>query len=275
MFTLNCKGRLLAAEHPLVMGIINLTPDSFYEDSRADGADAVLRHTERMLEEGADIIDIGAQSTRPGSTMLTEEQELSRLSGIVDIVTDKFPEAIFSIDTYYSRVAALCVAAGASMINDITGGERDAAMMRTVAGLHVPYVCMHMRGNPETMHEHTSYDDVTKSVLDYFIMKIRQCREAGIKDVIADPGFGFSKNARQNFELLKNLRSLKILGVPLLAGLSRKSTIYKTLGVSAADALNGTTVMNTVALLHGADLLRVHDVKEAKEAIKLASEVFK
>lgn len=161
------------------------------------------------------------------------------------------------------------------MINDITGGERDAAMMRTVAGLHVPYVCMHMRGNPETMHEHTSYDDVTKSVLDYFIMKIRQCREAGIKDVIADPGFGFSKNARQNFELLKNLRSLKILGVPLLAGLSRKSTIYKTLGVSAADALNGTTVMNTVALLHGADLLRVHDVKEAKEAIKLASEVFK
>jgi dihydropteroate synthase len=275
MFTLNCKGRLLAAEHPLVMGIINLTPDSFYEDSRADGADAVLRHTERMLEEGADIIDIGAQSTRPGSIMLTEEQELSRLSGIVDIVTDKFPEAIFSIDTYYSRVAALCVAAGASMINDITGGERDAAMMRTVAGLHVPYVCMHMRGNPETMHEHTSYDDVTKSVLDYFIMKIRQCREAGIKDVIADPGFGFSKNARQNFELLKNLRSLKILGVPLLAGLSRKSTIYKTLGVSAADALNGTTVMNTVALLHGADLLRVHDVKEAKEAIKLASEVFK
>ena len=187
MFTLNCKGRLLAAEHPLVMGIINLTPDSFYEDSRADGADAVLRHTERMLEEGADIIDIGAQSTRPGSTMLTEEQELSRLSGIVYIVTDKFPEAIFSIDTYYSRVAALCVAAGASMINDITGGERDAAMMRTVAGLHVPYVCMHMRGNPETMHEHTSYDDVTKSVLDYFIMKIRQCREAGIKDVIADP----------------------------------------------------------------------------------------
>ena len=275
MFTLNCKGRLLAAEHPLVMGIINLTPDSFYEDSRADGADAVLRHTERMLEEGADIIDIGAQSTRPGSIMLTEEQELSRLSGIVDIVTDKFPEAIFSIDTYYSRVAALCVAAGASMINDITGGERDAAMMRTVAGLHVPYVCMHMRGNPETMHEHTSYDDVTKSVLDYFLMKIRQCREAGIKDVIADPGFGFSKNARQNFELLKNLRSLKILGVPLLAGLSRKSTIYKTLGVSAADALNGTTVMNTVALLHGADLLRVHDVKEAKEAIKLASEVFK
>ena len=275
MFTLNCKGRLLAAEHPLVMGIINLTPDSFYEDSRADGADAVLRHTERMLEEGADIIDIGAQSTRPGSIMLTEEQELSRLSGIVDIVTDKFPEAIFSIDTYYSRIAALCVAAGASMINDITGGERDAAMMRTVAGLHVPYVCMHMRGNPETMHEHTSYDDVTKSVLDYFIMKIRQCREAGIKDVIADPGFGFSKNARQYFELLKYLRSLKILGVPLLAGLSRKSTIYKTLGVSAADALNGTTVMNTVALLHGADLLRVHDVKEAKEAIKLASEVFK
>ena len=275
MFTLNCKGRLLAAEHPLVMGIINLTPDSFYEDSRADGADAVLRHTERMLEEGADIIDIGAQSTRPGSIMLTEEQELSRLSGIVDIVTDKFPEAIFSIDTYYSRVAALCVAAGASMINDITGGERDAAMMSTVDGLHVTYVCMHMRGNPETMHEHTSYDDVTKSVLDYFIMKIRQCREAGIKDVIADPGFGFSKNARQNFELLKNLRSLKILGVPLLAGLSRKSTIYKTLGVSEADALNGTNVMITVALLHGADLLRVNDVKEAKEAIKLASEVFK
>lgn len=275
MFTLNCNGRLLAAERPLVMGIINLTPDSFYEDSRADGADAVLRHTERMLEDGADIIDIGAQSTRPGSTMLTEEQELSRLSGIVDVVTDKFPEAIFSIDTYYSRVASLCVAAGASMINDISGGEMDAAMIPAVAKLHVPYVFMHMRGNPATMHQHTSYDDVTKTVLDYFIVKIRECRQAGIKDVIADPGFGFSKNAPQNFALLKNLRSLKIVDVPLLVGLSRKSTIYKTLGVTAADALNGTTVMNTVALLHGADMLRVHDVKEAREAIKLVSEILK
>jgi dihydropteroate synthase len=274
MFTLNCNGKLLPAKVPLVMGIINLTPDSFYEDSRADGVDEVLRHTERMLKAGADIIDIGAQSTRPDSILLTEEQELSRISGIMDVVTDKFPEAIFSVDTFYSRVAKLCVAAGASMVNDISGGQIDKEMFSTVAKLNVPYVCMHMRGTPQTMRSHSHYDDVTKSVLDYFIIKVQECRLAGINDIIIDPGFGFSKNSPQNFELLRNLRALKMTGVPLLVGLSRKSTIYKTLNIPAADALNGTTVMNTIALMNGADILRVHDVKEAKEAIKLASFVF-
>jgi dihydropteroate synthase len=274
MFTLNCNGKLLSAKVPLVMGIINLTPDSFYEESRADGVDEVLRHAESMLNAGADIIDIGAQSTRPDATLLTEDQELSRIAGIMDVVTDKFPEAIFSVDTFYSRVASLCVAAGASMVNDISGGQIDKDMLPAVAKLNVPYVCMHMRGTPQTMRKHAHYDDVTKSVLDYFIVKLQECRLAGISDVIIDPGFGFSKNSVQNFELLRNLRALKIAGVPLLVGLSRKSTIYKTLNVTAADALNGTTVMNTIALMNGADILRVHDVKEAKEAVKLAASVF-
>jgi dihydropteroate synthase len=274
MFTLNCNGKLLTAKAPLVMGIINLTPDSFYEDSRVDGVDEVLRHTEQMLRDGADIIDIGAQSTRPNATLLTEDQELSRIAGIMDVVTDNFPEAIFSVDTFYSRVAKLCVAAGASMVNDISGGEIDKEMFSIVAKLNVPYVCMHMRGTPQTMRKHTQYDDVTKSVLDYFIVKLQECRQAGINDVIIDPGFGFSKNSAQNFELLRNLRALKMAGVPLLVGLSRKSTIYKTLHVTAADALNGTTVMNTIALVNGADILRVHDVREAKEAVKLASLVY-
>jgi dihydropteroate synthase len=274
MFTLNCNGKLVSAKVPLVMGIINLTPDSFYEDSRADGVDEVLRHTERMLRAGADIIDIGAQSTRPGSTFLTGDQELSRIAGIMDVVTDKFPGAIFSVDTFYSRVASLCVAAGAAMVNDISGGQMDNEMFSTVAKLNVPYVCMHMRGTPQTMRNHAHYDDVTKAVLDYFVVRVQECRLAGINDIIIDPGFGFSKNSPQNFELLRNLRTLRMTGVPMLVGLSRKSTIYKTLNVPAADALNGTTVMNTIALINGADILRVHDVKEAKEAIKLASFVF-
>ena len=269
MFTLNCNGRLLVAERPLVMGIINLTPDSFFEGSRAGGVDAVLRHTEQMLKEGADIIDIGAQSTRPGSDMLTADEELSRIAAVIDVVTDKFPEAHFSVDTFYARVAEVCVSAGASMINDISGGQIDPELISTVAKLHVPYVCMHIRGTPQNMTQFANYTDVTREVLDYFIQKIRICREAGIKDIILDPGFGFSKTSEHNFELLKNLGALKIPGLPLLAGLSRKSTIYKTLGITAADALNGTTTLNTVALLNGADILRVHDVREAVECVKL------
>lgn len=269
MFTLNCRGRLLVADHPLVMGIINITPDSFYEESRSSDSDSVMRHVERMLNDGADIIDIGAQSTRPNALLLSEEEELSRVAGIVDLATDKFPEAIFSIDTFYSRVAQLCVSAGAHIINDVSGGEMDNRMIATAAKLGTPYVCMHMRGTPQNMQQHTGYEDVTKSVLDYFVTKITECSAAGIKDIILDPGFGFSKNISQNFELLKNLKALKIPKLPLLLGLSRKSMVYKTLGVTAADALNGTTVLNTIALMNGADILRVHDVKEAKECVQL------
>jgi dihydropteroate synthase len=251
------------------MGIINITPDSFYEGSRCDDADTVFRQTEHMLKDGADIIDIGAQSTRPQATLISMDEELSRLAGIVDVVTDKFPEAVFSIDTFYSKVAEICVAAGAAIINDVSGGQMDPNMIRAAAKLNVPYVCMHMRGTPQTMQQLNDYDDVTKSVIDYFIVKTDECNKAGINDVIIDPGFGFSKNVSQNFQLLNNLDKLKMLDRPILAGLSRKSTIYKTLGVTAEQALNGTTVLNTVALMKGASILRVHDVKEAKECVTL------
>jgi dihydropteroate synthase len=273
MFTLNCKGKLVTAQRPLVMGIINVTPDSFYDGSRCDDAEAVFRQTERMLKDGADIIDIGAQSTRPQSTLVSVEEELSRLAGIVDVVTDKFPEAIFSIDTFYSKVAEICVAAGAGIINDVSGGQMDGQMILTAATLHVPYVCMHMRGTPQTMQQLNEYDDVTKAVIDFFIAKTDECRRAGINDVIIDPGFGFSKNISQNFQLLNNLDMLKMLDRPILVGLSRKSTVYKTLGVTAEEALNGTTVLNTVALTKGASILRVHDVKEAKECVTLYAQL--
>ncbi|MBL7696607.1 MAG: dihydropteroate synthase [Chitinophagaceae bacterium] len=269
MFTLNCRGKLLVAKRPLVMGIINVTPDSFYDGSRRNGADAVLQQTERMLNEGADIIDIGAQSTRPNAQLVSMEEELSRLAGIVDVVTDKFPDAFFSIDTFYSKVADICVAAGASIINDISAGQMDGKMIPLAAKLGVPYVCMHMRGTPQTMQYLNQYDDVAKSVIDYFIEKIDECKKAGINDIIVDPGFGFSKDIRQNFELLGKLQLFSMLGRPLMVGLSRKSSIYKTLGVTADEALNGTTVLNTVALMKGAGILRVHDVKEAKECVAL------
>lgn len=271
MFTLNYRGKLFAANHPLIMGIINVTPDSFYDGSRCGNADAVFRQAERMLNDGADIIDIGAQSTRPHSTLISMDEELSRLAGIVDVVTDKFPEAIFSIDTFYSKVAEICVAAGASVINDVSGGQMDQNMIAIAGKLNVPYVCMHMRGTPQTMQQLNDYDDVTKSVIDYFIAKTEECKKAGINDVIIDPGFGFSKNINQNFRLLNNLDKLKMLDRPILVGLSRKSTIYKTLGVTTEEALNGTTVMNTIALMKGASILRVHDVKEAKECVTLYS----
>lgn len=266
---MNCRGRLITATHPLVMGIINVTPDSFYEGSRCDNPTAVLKQAERMLEQGADIIDIGAQSTRPNSTLISMEEELSRLAGIIDVISDKLPEAIFSVDTFYSKVAELCVAAGASIINDVSGGQMDDRMIAAAGRLGVPYVCMHLRGTPQTMQQLNDYDDVSKAVIDYFISKVAECSDAGIKDVIIDPGFGFSKNIEQNFELLGKMELLKMLNRPILVGLSRKSTIYKTLKVSAEEALNGTTVLNTVALMKGASILRVHDVKEAREAVKL------
>lgn len=257
------------AEQPLVMGIVNMTPDSFYDGSRFTLTDDILRQAEKMLAAGADIVDIGAQSTRPQATLLSADEELSRLSGIITALTGHFPEIVVSVDTFYSRVARECVDAGASMVNDISGGGMDESMLETVATLDVPFVCMHMRGTPQTMMQHTHYDDLITDVLDYFVARCEACRIAGIRDVIIDPGFGFSKNRQHNFELLGKLGVLKLTGRPLMVGLSRKSTIYKTLGVTAAEALNGTTVMNTIALMNGADILRVHDVREAKECIRL------
>ncbi len=269
MFTLNCNGSLLVVDKPLIMGIINVTPDSFYKESRFRGVDIILDQAGKMLNDGAAFIDIGAQSTRPGNKEAGIEEELSRLISAIDSIHKNFPEAIISVDTYHAKVARTAVGAGAAMVNDISGGNADPAMLTTVGSLHVPYVCMHIRGNPETMHEPMNYENITREVMDYFITKLELCRLAGIHDVIIDPGFGFSKRSSQNFELLKNLSLFKLLQKPMLVGFSRKSTIYKTLGVTAAEALNGTTVLNTISLLNGANILRVHDVKEAAEAIKL------
>ena len=269
MFTLNCKGRLLIADKPLVMGIINITPDSFYEASRLGETGIILQKAAQMLLEGAAILDIGGQSTRPGSHLLSEEEELKRIIGPIAALHQQLPEAVISIDTFYAKVAAEAVAAGASIVNDISGGEMDAAMLATVAGLKTPYICMHMKGSPQTMQQYAVYDDVVKDVMDYFIEKLDACKKAGIHDVIIDPGFGFAKTITQNFALLKDLSLLKTLDRPVLAGLSRKGTVYKTLGITAGQALNGTTVLNTLALQNGAAILRVHDVKEAMEAITL------
>ena len=272
MFTLNCKGRLVVGDVPLVMGIINVTPDSFYEGSRFNNKAAIMNQTEKMLADGADIIDIGAQSTRPGSVLLPADEELSRLSDIVKLMSKNFPEAIISVDTFYSRVARECVDAGASIINDISGGTMDEEMLEVAGKLNTPFVCMHMKGRPQTMQANSHYDNITVEIVDYFIARIQACSIAGITDIIIDPGFGFSKSKEQNFELLQKLSTLKILDKPLLVGLSRKSTIYKPLGITAAEALNGTTVMHTIALMNGADILRVHDVRQAKECVKLYNE---
>lgn len=256
-------------DKPLVMGIINLTPDSFYGGSRFSGTDAVIRQAEKMLNEGASILDIGGQSTRPGSIRISAEDELQRVIVPITAIVQRFPESFISVDTYYSAVAENAVAAGASIINDISAGSMDEKMISTVSKLNVPYVLMHMQGNPATMQQAPSYTDVIKEVLDFFIFKVADLRKEGIKDVIVDPGFGFGKTINHNFQLLKNLGVLKMLDTPILAGLSRKSTVYKTLKVPVEESLNGTTSLNTIALMNGASILRVHDVKEAKQAISL------
>ena len=269
MFSLNCNGKLLFIEKPLVMGILNITTDSFYAGSRVMNIETVKDKSVKMLDEGADILDIGAQSTRPGSERLSAEEELKKLLPAIEMLRQLFPGIIISIDTYHAIVAEECVAAGAAIINDISGGEMDEKMIKTVAKLKTPYICMHMKGVPENMQHQTNYENVTKEILDFFISKVDECKREGINDIIIDPGFGFGKNISQNLLLLKNLELFKMLGKPIMAGLSRKSTIYKTLKISAEESLNGTSVLNTIALLNGASILRVHDVKEAKETITL------
>lgn len=269
MFTLNCRGKIIVINRPLIMGILNVTPDSFYQGHLAKPETEITALVNQMIQDGADIIDIGGQSTRPGSERISTEEELNRVLPVIRLITTHFPQTILSIDTYNSLVAKSAVEAGASIVNDISAGEMDAAMLQTVAALQTPYICMHMQGTPETMQQHPHYNNVVTDVLDYFIAKTAQCKKAGIADVIIDPGFGFGKTLEQNFSLLKHLSAFSILQLPLLAGLSRKSTIYKTLGTTANNALNGTTVLNTVALQNGASILRVHDVKEAKEAVTL------
>jgi|SRR5690348_3160698 len=270
MFTLNCRGKILLLESPLIMGVLNINDDSFYTGSRFQQAESILKKAEQMVLEGATILDIGGQSTRPASERIHVDEEMHRVLPVIKMLTEKLPQNIFlSIDTYHSAVAKACVDAGVSMVNDISGGAMDAEMMNTVATLNVPYTCMHLKGVPETMHLNIQYENVVNEVLDFFIEKIDECKRAGIKDVIIDPGFGFGKNHQHNFQLLQHLAVFKMLVKPIMVGVSRKSTIYKTLGITADEALNGTTVLNTIALLNGAAILRVHDVKEAKEAITL------
>ena len=271
MFTLNCKGRLLVIDKPIVMGIINATPDSFYGDSRQQNTDAVLKKAEQMLKEGATILDIGGQSTRPGSEKLTAEDELKRVIASIKAIQTNFPEAFISIDTYYSLVAKEAVAVGASIVNDVSAGSMDAEMISTVASLNVPYVLMHMQGTPQTMQQEPVYENVTKEILDFFIQKTDELKKAGIKDIVIDLGFGFGKTIQHNFELLRNLSVFKMLNSPILLGISRKSFIYKTLNISVEDSLNGTTALHSTGLLNGACILRVHDVKEAVETINLIS----
>ncbi|HEX6847088.1 MAG TPA: dihydropteroate synthase [Chitinophagaceae bacterium] len=275
MFTLNCKGRLLAIDKPLVMGIINTTPDSFYRGSRFVGVDEIVAKAEKMLNDGADIIDIGGQSTRPGSELISVEEELKRVVPAIEAIADKFPRAFISIDTFYSEVAKMAARAGATIVNDISAGRIDHKMINTVAALQMPYILMHMKGTPQNMQENAVYENLTGELLDFFIARTAELKNAGIVDIIIDPGFGFAKTIGQNFELLKNLSVFKILDRAIMIGISRKSTIYKTLDLNPEDALNGTTALNTIGLMNGASILRVHDVKEAKEVVRLFCATYK
>ena len=267
--TLNCNGQLIDLNTPKLMGILNVTPDSFYDGGRFKDEKSVLTQVEKLLKEGATFIDIGAYSSRPGADFVSKEEELKRLIPIVTSVVNNFPKSLISIDSFRSDVIKTAVEAGAAMVNDISGGQQDPLMFETVGALGVPYIIMHMRGTPQTMQQMTAYSDVVKEVYTYFSERIELARTHQIKDIILDLGFGFSKTTEQNFELLGMLEYYNNLNVPIIAGLSRKSMIYKTLHTSANQALNGTTALHMVALQNGAKLLRVHDVKEAMECIKL------
>lgn len=267
--TINVRGSLVDLSVPLVMGIVNFTPDSFFKGSRVDSSAAVVDKVGVMKEQGASIIDVGGYSTRPAAPEVPSEEETDRVSSVIIPLKKYFPELIISVDTFRSQVAKVAVQQGAEIINDVSGGTLDEEMFDTVAQLGVPYILMHMRGTPETMSQLTDYNNLVVDIIRELKGRIDLLRQKGVADILVDPGFGFAKTISQNFEILKNLSDFKELGCPILAGLSRKATIYKTLGIEAEEALNGTTVLNTLALERGASILRVHDVKAATEAVKL------
>ncbi len=273
--TLNVRGKLWDLSTPKVMGILNVTPDSFYDGGRYLEEKSILEQVEKMLGEGADLIDVGGYSTRPGAREISEDEELKRVIDAIRIILAAFPDAVLSADTFHASVARSAVDAGASMINDISGGELDEKMFETMAALHVPYILMHLRGTPQTMTRHTQYDNLVKDVTDYFHPKLDRLHRLSVKDILIDPGFGFAKTVEQNFELLNHLDYLQILGKPLLVGLSRKSMIWRTLETDPEGALNGSTALHTLALLKGANMLRVHDVREAVECIRLVGKLEK
>ncbi|HEX7365893.1 MAG TPA: dihydropteroate synthase [Pelobium sp.] len=271
--TLNVAGQIIDLAQPKVMGILNLTPDSFYKGSRTQSESEVLATAEKMLADGADFLDLGAYSTRPGADDISENEEEERLLPAIKNLKRAFPKAVLSVDTFRASIAEKAIDNGAHIINDISGGMLDKKMFETVGKLNVPYVLMHLKGNPKTMNLLNQYGNMSQEIVQHLSDKVHQLKAFGVKDIVIDPGFGFAKNADQNFELLNQLDRLKILGLPILAGLSRKSMIWRTLGITANDALNGTTALNMIALQKGANILRVHDVKEAKECITIFSKL--
>ena len=269
--TLNLGGRLLSLEKPAIMGILNVTPDSFFDGERFTSEKEILFQVEKMLREGATFVDVGGYSTRPGAKEVSVEEEQKRVLGAIKPILKNFPETLISIDTFRSVVARAAIQEGAVMVNDVSGGNLDSKMFETVAQLHVPYILMHMRGTPQTMAQETHYENLVKEIMDYFHQKLHELSSFHLSDIIIDPGFGFAKTILQNFELLNHLPYFQALQKTVLVGLSRKSMIWKTLQTTPEEALNGTTSLNTVALLKGADILRVHDVKEANEILQLFS----
>ncbi|CAN5502167.1 dihydropteroate synthase [soil metagenome] len=269
IYSMNCKGRQLNLDSPVIMGILNITPDSFFDGGKFTEETAIRTRVGEMVSQGATIIDIGAASSRPGAEIIAQEEELKRLIPAVELVANEFPEIFISVDTYRAGVAKEAILVGAHIINDISAGDLDPEMFKTVSELGVPYLMMHMQGTPLTMQKDPVYGNVVIEVMDYFAHKVKKLRTLGVNDIIVDPGFGFGKTVDHNFSLLAGLDQFSIFGCPILVGLSRKSMINKVLKISAKDALNGTTSLNTIALMKGAQILRVHDVKEAKEVIDL------
>ena len=273
MMNINCNGKLIDLTTPKVMGILNVTPNSFYDGGKHKEINSIIHQVDKMLSEGADFIDIGAYSSKPSAEFVSEEEEIKRLVPIVKSLVDTFPNIILSVDTFRAQVAKASVENGVAMVNDIAAGLLDDKMLETVDELKVPYIMMHMRGNPQTMQSLTQYDDIVKEMIFYFSERIQKARSFGISDIVIDPGFGFAKTLEQNYEVLHKMELFSMLELPLLAGISRKSMIYKVLESSPQEALNGTSVLNTIALQKGAKILRVHDVKEAVECIKLVSKL--
>lgn len=267
--TINCKGKLISLETPKVMGILNCTPDSFFDGGKYNNESELLSQVEKMLVDGTTFVDIGAYSSKPNASFVSEEEEISRILPVIELILKNFPETLISIDTFRSKVAEKSIEIGAAIINDISAGNLDDKMMETVAKLQVPYIMMHMKGTPQTMQSLANYDSIFKEMLFYFSEKIALARSLGINDLIVDPGFGFAKTTEQNFEVMKQLELFQILDLPILVGISRKSMIYKTLETTVQTSLNGTTFLNTISLQKGAKILRVHDVKEAVECVKL------
>ncbi|WP_291286478.1 dihydropteroate synthase [Flavobacterium sp.] len=267
--TINCKGQLIDLSIPKVMGILNVTPNSFFDGGKYKNEEEIVTQVGKMLSEGASFIDIGAYSSKPSAEFVTEQEEIDRIVPAIELILKHFPETLLSIDTFRAAVAKASIESGAAIINDIAAGELDDKMFEVIAHYNVPYIMMHMRGNPQTMQSLTQYDDIVKEILFYFSEKVKEARNLGINDLILDPGFGFAKTTEQNFEVLQKAELFNLLELPVLAGVSRKSMIYKTLNNTASEALNGTTVLNTIALTKGAKILRVHDVKEAMECVTL------